>query len=80
MPPDKPLPAKKAKTGRPRSVKAFEDGLAELKKWLAESKPPEEFAEEWYAGLCGGPRDFTQQLVKLRDALQTAGQTVSPER
>jgi hypothetical protein len=60
-----------------RTVREIHDRLNELKNemrnWMAQSGPPGAFSEEWFAGMCGEPSQFTRQLVNLRDALQEAG-------
>lgn len=62
---------------RPRTVKVLQKKLAEIRKWIGNPGPPAEFHEEWFAGMCGEPGQFTEQLIKLREVLQTAGESES---
>ncbi len=57
----------------PRTVEEFQQKLAELRKWIG-SPPPAHFEEDWFAGLCAEPGRFTEQLMKLRDALRASGE------
>ena len=50
--------------------------LFELKRRLARAKPPRQFSDDWYAGLCAEPGDFTEQLIRLQEVLRNAGNTV----
>lgn len=58
----------------PRTIEDFQKKLAELRKSIGDPAPPAHFEEEWFAGLCAEPGQFTEQLIKLRDALQAAGE------
>jgi len=50
--------------------------LFELKRRLAGARPPREFSDDWYAGLCAEPSDFTEQLIRLQEVLRNAGKAV----
>jgi hypothetical protein len=58
----------------PRTVEDFQNKLAELKKWMGNPAPPAHFHKEWFAGLCAEPGQFTEQLLKLREALKPSGE------
>jgi hypothetical protein len=59
----------------PRTIEEFQKKLSELRKWAGIPPPPARFQEDWFAGLCAEPCQFTEQLVKLRDALQSASES-----
>ncbi len=48
--------------------------LMDLKKRLEVPAPPEEYSDDWYAGLSAEPTRFTQQLMNLQESLRAAGQ------
>jgi hypothetical protein len=64
---------------QPRTARQFKEQLTELKKCMGHPQPPAHFEEDWFAGLCAEPSQFTRQLSQLRDALQAAGQPVDAE-
>ena len=58
----------------PRTVEEFQKKVDELRKWVGILSPPAHSHEEWLAGFCAEPSDFTGQLIQLRDALQPSGE------
>jgi hypothetical protein len=64
---------------QPRTVQQFKEQLTELKKWIGHTQPPAHFEDDWFAGLCAEPSQFTEQMIKLREALQAAGQPADAE-
>jgi hypothetical protein len=74
------MPAnRRHKKCQPRTVQQFKKQLTELKNRMGHPQPPAQFHEDWFAGLCAEPSQFTEQLIQLREALQAAGQTIEAE-
>ena len=71
---------RRQKKCQPRTGKRFQEQLTELKKkWMGHPQVPSHLEDDWFAGLCAEPSQFTRQLSQLRDALQAAGQPVDAE-
>jgi hypothetical protein len=70
---------RKHKKCHPRTVREFQERLTDLKNWIGQAAPPQDFCDEWFAGLCAEPSQFTRQLINMRDAIREAGRAAEGE-